>query len=94
MITLYELKNRSLCGICLRTPYQIKNLVLIGALAFFLLCVQVVYFGSDGVYLKSIKKVLRGLHSDVFNQLSDQSQRLGLERFVHEVSGNDGEINT
>jgi hypothetical protein len=87
MITLYELKNRSTFRCFIRTPYYIKNLFLLLILVVFLLIVKVVYFGSDGVYLKNIKKVLRGLNSEVFNQLSESSQTLGLERYVHEITG-------
>ena len=78
MITIFELKNKSFCRCFMRTPFYIKNLVLLLVMLAFLLAVQLVYFGSDGVYIKSITKLLRGLNSDVFNYLSENRLPLSL----------------
>lgn len=79
MISIFELKHRSYCRCLVRTPYYIKNLFLIGALLVFMGFVQLVYFGSDGVYVKSITKLLRGLNSDIFNFLSEHRAPLRLQ---------------
>ncbi len=79
MITIYELKNKSFCRCFIRTPFYIKNLFLLLGLIAFLLFVQLVYFGKDSVYIKSITKILRGLNSDIFNFLSENREPLRMQ---------------
>ena len=79
MITIFELKNKSFCRCFIRTPFYIKNLFLLLALLAFLAMVQLVYFSNDGVYVKSITKILRGLNSDVFNYLNENREPLRMQ---------------
>jgi hypothetical protein len=76
MITIFELKNKSYCGFFLRTPFYIKNLFLLCGLVLFLMVTYLVYFSREGVYVKSITKILRGLNSETFNYLQDHRSSL------------------
>ncbi len=76
MITVFELKNKSFCRCFIRTPYYIKNLFLLAGLLMFLALVNLVYFSREGVYVMSIKKILRGLNSEIFNYISDHRSNL------------------
>lgn len=76
MITSFELKNKSFCGCFMRTPFYIKNFFLLKFLLIYLALVFIIYFSSEGAYVKSITKVLRGLNSDTFNYLSDNRESL------------------
>jgi hypothetical protein len=69
MITIFELKNKSYCGCFIRTPFYIKNLIILIALLVFLTATYLVYFSREGVYMKSITKILRGLNSETYNYL-------------------------
>jgi hypothetical protein len=80
MISIFELKNKSFCRCFIKTPFYIKNLFLLACLAVFLIFVQLVYFGNEGIYVKSIKKLLRGLNSDVFNYLNEHRDPLGFQK--------------
>jgi hypothetical protein len=66
MITIFELKNKSYCGCFIRTPYYIKNFFILVALLLLLSVTYLIYFSREGVYMKSITKILRGLNSDCF----------------------------
>lgn len=79
MLTIFELKNKSFCRCFIRTPFYIKNLVLLIIMLAFLAVVKLVYFGSDGVYIKSITRLLRGLNSDVFTYLNENRSHLRLD---------------
>lgn len=73
MITLFELKNKSFCRCFIRTPFYIKNLVLLSILFLILGFIHVIYFSKDGsgsLRIKSISKLLKGLNSDTFNYLT------------------------
>jgi hypothetical protein len=76
MITIFELKNKSFCKCFIRTPYYIKNFFILVALVVFLLAVYAIYFSSEGVYVTSIAKILRGLNSETFNYLQDHRDSL------------------
>ncbi len=82
MITIFELKNKSYCGFFIRTPYYIKNFFMLVALVFFLLVVYGVYFSREGVYVKSITKILRGLNSETFNYLQDHRGSLKITKLL------------
>jgi hypothetical protein len=76
MITIFELKNRGFCRPFCRTPFYIKNLLLLIYLVLFLGFVYLAYFRRDGLYLISITKILRGLNSEVYNYLQSNSEKL------------------
>lgn len=47
MITLFELKNKSFCRCFIRTPFYIKNIVLLIMLSFTLAVIYLIYFSRD-----------------------------------------------
>ena len=76
MITIFELKNKSYCGCFIRTPYYIKNFFILVALLLFLSVTYLIYFSREGVYMKSITKILRGLNSETYNYLQGHKESL------------------
>ena len=70
MITLFELKHSNrFCRIFTRTPYFIKNIILLLLLSIILIIVYFLYFRKDCLSVKMIPKVLKGLNSNTFNYL-------------------------
>ena len=86
MITLYELKNKSFLRCFVRTPGYIKNIFLLGFLAFMLTIIYAVYLAKDGsseLRIQSIMKLLKGLDSDTFNYLAGHSETLKLTKLLN-----------
>lgn len=86
MITLFELKNKSFCRCFIRTPFYIKNLVLLITLGFILTLIYAVYFRRDGggaMRIHTLSKLLKGLNSDTFNYLSMHSEPLKLTKLLN-----------
>jgi hypothetical protein len=86
MITLFELKNKSLLRCCIRTPGYIKNVFLLCFLTFLLSIIYAVYFSKDGnssLRIQSILKLLKGLNSDTFNYLTGHSETLKLTKLLN-----------
>lgn len=83
MITLFELKNKGFCKIFIRTPFYIKNFVLLCQLAFVLACIYLVYFRKDGMVIQNITKILKGLNSETFNYLESHSDSLRLTKLLN-----------
>jgi len=48
MITLYELKNKSYCGCFIKTPFYVKNMILLLILAFVQAVIYIIYFEGQG----------------------------------------------
>jgi hypothetical protein len=82
MITIFELKNKSFCRCFIRTPFYIKNFFLLVFLMLFLASIYLIYFSRDGIYVKSIAKILRGLNSETFNYLADHRSSLRMTENV------------
>jgi hypothetical protein len=83
MITLFELKNKSILRFFVRTPFYLRNFVLLVQLAFLLLCVYLVYFRKDGMVIQNITKILKGLNSNTFNYLTSHSESLRLTKLLN-----------
>ena len=83
MITLFELKNRSILRFFVRTPFQLRNFVLLLQMAFLLVCVYLVYFRKDGMVISNITKILKGFNSNTFNYLTSHSETLRLTKLLN-----------
>ena len=79
MITLFELKHSKVCRCFVRTPYYMKNMILLLAMSLSLFVIYMAYFRKDCMSIRSISKVLKGLNSNTFNYLehSGDSLRIG-----------------
>jgi len=67
----------------MKTPYYIKNFVLLCVLSFMLLVIYAVYFRKDGIQLSGITRILKGLNSETFNYLETNSEPLRLARLLN-----------
>ena len=83
MITLFELKNKSMCRFFVRTPFYIKNLFLLIQLFVILGFIYVIYFRKDCMVFKNISKILKGLNSNTFNYLETNSESLRLTKLLN-----------
>ena len=83
MITLFELKNKSLLRFFVRTPFAVKNLFLMIQMAALLTFVYLVWFRKDGLVVQNITKILKGLNSNTFNYLSGHSESLRLTKLLN-----------
>ena len=89
MLTLYELKQNSCFRCFYKSPYYIKNLFLMGYMAFLLSLIYVVYFRADGGDIRNIMNILNGLNSNTFNYLESQKSLIGLDDDVTTVTSFD-----
>ena len=79
MITLFELKHSSkFCRCFVRTPYFIKNIILLIIMSVMLAVIYFLYFRKDCLTVNMISKVLKGLNSNTFNYLEAHSTSLRL----------------
>jgi hypothetical protein len=83
MITIFELKHKRCCRCFIRTPFYIKNSFLLLFMAVFLLVNYMIYFRKDCMLIKNIPKVLKGLNSNTFNYLEDNSDALRITRTMN-----------
>lgn len=83
MITLYELKQNKGFRCFTRTPFYIKNAVLLGVLSFLMSVIYVLHFRKDGGNLSSIPRILKGLNSQTFNWLQDHSESLRMTKLLN-----------
>jgi len=83
MITLFELKNKGFCRCFIRTPFYIKNFVLLCALVALMGFIYIVYFRKDGMNVQNVLKVLKGLHSGTFNYLGSHTDSLRLTKLLN-----------
>ena len=83
MITLFELKNTSICRLFIRTPFYIKNFFLLSLLGLLLSFVYLIYFRKDGMVIQNISKILKGLNSNTFNYLEVHSDSLRLTKLLN-----------
>lgn len=83
MITLYELKTKGSCRCFMRTPFYIKNFILLCILSFMMVVIYFVYFRKDGMAFSNIGKILKGLNSQTFNYLENNSESLRLTRLLN-----------
>ena len=83
MISLFELKNKGFCKVFIRTPFYIKNFVLLLQLVFLLAVIYLVYFRKDGLVIQNITKILKGLNSETFNYLGANSDSLRLTKLLN-----------
>ncbi|CDW72026.1 UNKNOWN [Stylonychia lemnae] len=82
MITLYELKSQSFCRCFIRTPFYIKNFVLLTILGLIMTIIYFLHFRKDGGNFLSITKILKGLNSNTFNYLEQNSKSLRLTKLL------------
>ena len=78
MITVFELKHKGLCRCFVRTPFYIKNFVLLVILSFLLGFIYLIYFRKDVMVIQNIPKVIKGLNSKPFNYLESHSKSLNM----------------
>ena len=83
MITIFELKHHKCCRLFIRTPFYIKNLLLMILLSILLLVVYFVYFRKDCMTITNIPKVLKGLNSNTFNYLEMKSDQLRIGKLLN-----------
>jgi hypothetical protein len=69
MISTYELKNGSCFRILHKTPYFIKNLFLLAALAVATFLTYVVHFSHSEITVLTVYRMIAGLNSNTFNYL-------------------------
>lgn len=89
MLTLYELKQNSCFRCCYKSPYYIKNLILMVWMGIILFVIYVVYFRADGGNLTNIMNILNGLNSNTFNYLESQKSLIGLDDEVTKITSFD-----
>ena len=82
MISLWELKQVRGVRQCYKTPYYLKNLVLMGLLALCLLAIDFIYFKNENGSVKIAMKILRGLSSSTFNYLEQNKDKLDADDAV------------
>ena len=82
MITIFELKHRRCCRCFMKTPFYIKNFVLLNIMVVILFVTYVVYFRSDGMSLENIPRILKGLNSNTFNYLATHKEPLRINKKV------------
>jgi len=80
MLTHFELKNRPFCRCFYKVPYFIKNLILLAAMGLILTYVYFVDFMGQEFHVKSVYKVLAGLHSHTFNFLAKHHESLAIDK--------------
>jgi len=61
-------------------PYFIKNLILLAAMGLILTYVYFVDFMGQEFHVKSVYKVLAGLHSHTFNFLAKHHESLAIDK--------------
>lgn len=83
MITIYELKHKRCCRSFMRTPFYIKNFILLCIMSCILFSVYLVYFRKDGMVVQNIVKILKGLNSGTFNYLESNSESLRLTKLLN-----------
>ena len=69
MISTFELKNGSCFRLFHKTPYFIKNLVLLVALAIATFLTYVVHFAHSEIAVLTVYRMIAGLNSNTFNYL-------------------------
>ena len=92
MISLFALKNKGFCRLFIKTPYYIKNFVLLLQLGVLLGLIYLIYVSRDGMSIQNITRILKGLNSGTFNYLESHADSLRLTKLLNnykqEISGN------
>lgn len=83
MITIFELKHKTCCRCFIRTPFYIKNFILLCILSVILSGVYMVYFRMDGMVVQNIVRILKGLNSGTFNYLESNCESLRLTKLLN-----------
>lgn len=82
MFTLYEFKHNRCFRTCSKTPFYIKNIILLTVQTLILLCTYLIYFRTDGGNYQNAIKILKGLNSNTFNYLETNSGPLDIGRDI------------
>lgn len=69
MFTLYELKQRKCLRMAYKSPFYIRNAILLLIMGVMLFFIYVIYFRADGASYTNVMNVLKGLNSNTFNYL-------------------------
>jgi len=85
MLSHFEMKNRPCCRLFYKTPYFIKNLVLLAVMGVILLYVYLVNFRNQKFEVRAVYKILAGLHSHTFNFLEKYHDELQIKDSIHEM---------
>ena len=70
MLTLFQLKQSCCFRCCCKTPYWVRNIVLLLIQGVLLMFIYFLYFRADGGSIENALKILKGLNSNTFNYLS------------------------
>lgn len=83
MITLYELKTNGTCRCFMKTPFYVKNFILLCILNMLMMIIYFIYFRRDGMVFQNIGKILKGLNSNTFNYLEVNAEPLRLTKLLN-----------
>ena len=71
-MSLFQLKHSCCYRVFCKTPYYIRNMVLLLIQGLLLALIYMIFFRADGGSLEKALKILKGLNSNTFNYLSQE----------------------